>query len=83
VPGDYVIATGRAHSVGDFVRTAFEAVGLDHGDHVSVDPDLVGRFDIDTVVGDPDKAHRILGWSAQTPFHDMVAAMVRAELAAA
>ena len=81
-PGDYVIGTGVAHSVRDFVETAFASLGLSADDHVRIDPDLARPADIEEIVADPSKARRELGWEARTGFEELVELMVRADLEA-
>jgi GDPmannose 4,6-dehydratase len=79
---DYVLATGRAHSVRDLVDVAFGHVGLAVEDCVVVDPAHVRPGDAVTLVGDPSRARERLGWAPKTAFPDMIAAMVEADLAA-
>jgi GDPmannose 4,6-dehydratase len=77
---DFVIATGRAHSVQDLVNAAFAHVGLRADDHVIVDPELVRPPDPTPLVGDPSKARHALGWKAETSFADLVGSMVESYL---
>ncbi len=78
---DYVVATGRAHSVRDFVRVAFEAAGLgSYEPYVVVDPAFVRPAEVDVLVGDAGKARRELGWKPQVGFEELVAMMVEADL---
>lgn len=79
-PQDYVLATGRTHTVERFVQLAFEVVGLDYHDYVVQDPRFMRPADVDLLVGDPSKAKRELGWEAKTSFEDLVRIMVEAEL---
>ena len=79
-PDDYVIGTGVAHSVDDFVDAAFACVDLRREDHVRIDPDLVRPADIEEVVADPAKAREELGWEARVGFEELVEMMVRADL---
>jgi GDPmannose 4,6-dehydratase len=81
-PGDYVIGTGVAHSVRDFVDAAFAFVDLNADDRVRIDPDLARPADIEEVVADPSKAKRELGWEARVGFEQLVELMVRADLEA-
>ena len=80
---DYVLATGRTHSVERFVELAFETVGLDYRPYVVQDPQFMRPADVDLLVGDPAKAKAKLGWEAVTPFEELVKLMVEAELKAA
>jgi GDPmannose 4,6-dehydratase len=80
-PDDYVIATGEAHTVEEFVAAAFDEVGLDWREHVRFDESFArGAADSPELVGDPAKAHDRLGWEAETGFGDLVRMMVRADL---
>ncbi len=78
---DYVIATGRSHSVRDFVRLAFEAAGLgSYESYVVVDPRFVRPAEVDRLIGDASKAHRVLKWKPEVTFEQLVALMVEADL---
>jgi GDPmannose 4,6-dehydratase len=78
-PSDFVIATGRMHSLADFVEKVFAAVGLDPRRHVESDSSLLRPLDLKYSVGDPSKAEKILGWKATVPFDEMIDRLVRAE----
>jgi GDPmannose 4,6-dehydratase len=79
-PEDYVLATGRTHTVGRFAELAFKTVGLDYLDYVVQDPRFMRPADVDLLVGDPGKALRQLGWQTTTTFEELVDIMVKAEL---
>jgi GDPmannose 4,6-dehydratase len=81
VPGDYVIATGRSHSLEEFVAAAFAAVQLDWRDHTVVTPALYRPADISEGRGNAARAAAALDWRARKLMPDVVAAMVEAELA--
>ena len=78
-PDDYVIATGQAYSVRDFLREAFELVGLDWRDWVSIDPKYYRPAEVDLLLGDATKAREKLGWQPTVDFKGLVAMMVDAE----
>jgi GDPmannose 4,6-dehydratase len=79
---DYVIATGVAHSVADFVAAAFDRVGIaDWQQYVRTDPAFVRPVDAAEQVGDSAKARQVLGWAPTVDFAQVVAAMVDADLA--
>ncbi|RMI13287.1 GDP-mannose 4,6-dehydratase [Cellulomonas triticagri] len=79
---DWVVATGRAHSVAEFVAAAFAAAGLDDWErHVRVDPALLRTGDAPELVGDPGRAERELGWRRTHDLTGLVAAMVAHDLA--
>jgi GDPmannose 4,6-dehydratase len=75
---DFVIATGTSSTLEDFVRQVFECVDLDWREHVDHDPSLVRPADIETSVGNPDKARRLLGWQAHTKLPEIVRNLVAA-----
>jgi GDPmannose 4,6-dehydratase len=79
-PEDFVIATGKTHSVRDLVRIAFEHVGLDPADHVRTDPRFLRPAEIEHLIGDASKAREKLGWEPRTSFEDMIKLMVDADL---
>jgi GDPmannose 4,6-dehydratase len=76
---DFVIATGVANSLRDFVASAFEAAGLDWQAHVVIDPQLIRPAEIAANRGDPAKAGRLLGWKPRHFMPDVVQFMVEAE----
>lgn len=78
-PDDFVIATGRAHALREFVAAAFAANGLDWREHVESDPALMRPSDIAHSVGDPGKAARVLGWRARVDMAELVRRLVHAE----
>ncbi|MBA3761527.1 MAG: GDP-mannose 4,6-dehydratase [Gemmatimonadales bacterium] len=79
-PQDYVIGTGKAHSVRQLVEAAFGHVGLDWQDHVVTDPRFVRPAEVDLLLADPSKAKRDLGWTPKVQFSELVAMMVDADL---
>ena len=77
---DYVVATGEARSVRDFVVAAFAAVGVsDWKAHVEIDPGLYRPADPRALVGDASRL-RSLGWRPEVGFEDLVSIMVQADL---
>ena len=81
VADDYVIATGRSHSVAEFVAAAFRAAGIDDWErHVRVDPAFVRPVDAVELTGDASRARVRLGWAPTVGFDEVVARMVRADL---
>ena len=79
-PDDYVICTGRTHSVRELCQAAFGHVGLDWRDFVAVDPRFVRPAEVDLLVGDASKAKEVLGWQPTVSFETLVALMVDADL---
>ena len=81
-PADFVVGTGRQHSVAEFARLAFEHVGLDPDDFVRADPKRMRPAEVDTLLADPTKAREQLGWSARTGLEELARMMVEADLEA-
>jgi len=79
-PGDYVVATGEAHSVREFCEAAFAVVDLDWADHVRVDPRYERPSEVDVLLGDSSKARAELGWEPSVDFAGLVRLMVEADL---
>jgi len=79
-PDDYVVATGRQHSVGELVELAFGYAGLDWKEHVQIDPELFRPAEVNTLCGDASKARAVLGWEPAVTFPELVRMMVEADL---
>ena len=80
-PDDYVIATGKTHSVRDLVGLAFERVGLDSEEFVQIDRSLErGKAELHDLVGDPSKARERLDWEPTMSFEELVHMLVDADL---
>jgi GDPmannose 4,6-dehydratase len=79
-PEDFVIATGQAHSVRDCLEIAFDQAGVAVDEHVVVDPDLQRPAEVDHLIGDYDKAKRLLGWEPRTSFEELIRLMVDSDL---
>ncbi len=81
-PDDYVVATGETHSVEEFVQETFSYLDLDWKEYVIQDQRFYRPAEVDLLVGDPDKAGRILGWEPSVDFRGLVRLMVDADMAA-
>ena len=81
-PDDYVVGTGEAHSVREFVELAFDHVGLDWRRHVEIDQRYKRPAEVDYLLADWRKAREKLGWKPSVGFADLVRLMVDADLAA-
>ena len=79
-PSDYVIATGEAHSVKEFLIEAFSLVGLDWEEFVAVDKRYFRPTEVDLLIGDASKAKKELNWQAKTSFKELVRIMVEEDL---
>jgi GDPmannose 4,6-dehydratase len=77
---DYVIATGETHTVQRCVEIAFERVGVDWREHVTIDDGLKRPAEVDLLVGDAAKAERELGWTPKVGFDRLIELMVDADL---
>lgn len=80
-PGDYVIATGRMHSIRDLLQAAFERVGLDWQAHVQFDAAHLRPREVDLLCGDYSRAKSLLGWEPKTTFEQLIHLMVDADRA--
>jgi len=79
-PADFVIASGKTHTVRDLVRIAFEHVGLDWQKYTVQDPKFIRPAEVDLLLGDPSKARRLLGWEPEVSFEELIRMMVDADL---
>ena len=79
-PNDFVIATGKNHTVRDLAQIAFDRAGLDYKKFVEVDPKLVRPAEVDVLLGDPSYAQKKLGWKPQVSFEKLIQMMVDADL---
>ncbi|MET0514894.1 MAG: GDP-mannose 4,6-dehydratase [Nitrospiraceae bacterium] len=79
-PEDFVIATGEAHSVRDFVSLAFGAVDLDYKKYVKLGPQFLRPAEVDHLIGSPAKAEKVLGWKPKVSFQRLVEMMVQSDL---
>jgi GDPmannose 4,6-dehydratase len=77
---DYVIATGRTTTVREMCRIAFAHAGLNHEDHLVIDPAFFRPAEVDLLLGDPSKAQRKLAWRARTSLETLITTMVDADL---
>ena len=76
-PDDYVIATGRTHSIRDLLDVAFKHVGIDDwGKHVEQDPRFFRPAEVDLLIGDAAKAKDELGWTPKVSFEELITMMV-------
>ena len=79
-PGDYVIGSGRAHTVRQLVEVAFEYVGLDWHNHVTTNQELLRPAEVDHLVADASRARKELAWSPEVDFRALIHMMVDADL---
>jgi GDPmannose 4,6-dehydratase len=81
-PDDFVVATGTAYSVRDFVQFSFEHVGLDWKKYVKYDERYERPTEVDALIGDSSKAESVLGWKAKVLTPELATIMVDADVAA-
>jgi GDPmannose 4,6-dehydratase len=81
-PTDYVVATGTAYTVRDFVQFAFERAGLDWEEHVRFDERYLRPSEVDALIGDASKAEAELGWKPTVLTPELARIMVDADRAA-
>jgi len=81
-PEDYVIGTGESHSVEDFVRLAFEEVGISDWEKYveSNNPSYMRPAEVDYLIADYSKAKNELGWKPKTSFPELVKMMVKSDI---
>ncbi|MGZ4787330.1 MAG: GDP-mannose 4,6-dehydratase [Terriglobales bacterium] len=80
-PDDYVIATGENHSVGEFAELAFSMAGLNARDYVKIDDKYKRPAEVDNLLGNCEKAKKVLGWQYSMKFNDLVREMVESDIA--
>jgi GDPmannose 4,6-dehydratase len=78
-PEDFVIATGVSHPVRRCLEIAFDQAGIAIADHVEIDPGLQRPAEVDHLIGDSSKANRMLGWTPETSFEQLIRLMVDAD----
>ena len=79
-PDDYVIATGEAYSVSDFLEAVFGQLDLDWQDYVEIDPYYFRAAEVDFLQGDPSKAKNKLGWIPKISFQELARLMTEHDL---
>ncbi|MEN9215619.1 MAG: GDP-mannose 4,6-dehydratase [Gloeomargarita sp. DG02_4_bins_56] len=79
-PDDYVVATGEAYSVQEFLETAFGLLDLDWRAYVKIDPRYFRPTEVDYLLGDATKAHKQLSWQPRCSFKELVQMMVEHDL---
>ncbi len=81
-PEDFVLATGKTHSIRDLLEVAFGEVGLDWQKYVEIDPKFIRPAEVDHLCGDARKAREKLGWTPKVSFEELIRMMVRSDLEA-
>ncbi len=81
-PDDYVIATGKTHTVQRLLEVAFETADLNWRDYAVQDPKFMRPAEVDLLIGDPSKAQTHLQWEPQVSFEELIQMMVESDIAA-
>jgi GDPmannose 4,6-dehydratase len=79
-PDDFVIATGKTHSVKEFLQTAFDYVDLDYHDYLTIDNKLYRPSEVNILQGNASKARNKLNWVPKTSFEELVHEMVDGDI---
>jgi len=79
-PEDFVISSGKTHTVRELVETAFERVGLDYSKYVVLDPKFIRPAEVDLLIGDSSYAKKKLGWAPEVSFKELIHMMVDADM---
>jgi GDPmannose 4,6-dehydratase len=80
-PDDYVVGTGKTHSVRELCEAAFGHLDLNWQDYVVQDPEFYRPAEVDLLVSDPSKVRKRLGWAPEVSFGELIEMMVEADLA--
>ena len=80
-PDDYIVATGKFHTLGDFLDKSFKSIGVDDwSKYVVQDPRYMRPADVFYLAGNADKAKSKLGWKPKTSFEGMIDIMVKNDI---
>lgn len=79
-PSDYVLATGNAYTVKDFLIKCFTFINKDYRDYVEIDPDLYRPAEVEYLKGDSQKARSELGWTPSISFDELVQDMIVSDI---
>jgi GDPmannose 4,6-dehydratase len=79
-PDDFVVATGKSHSVQDFLDETFSILGLKWQDHIQIDSNLYRPNEVEDLLGDPSKIKNTLGWKHEISFQDLVKEMLHSDM---
>ena len=79
-PEDWVIATGEAHSVKEFLDISFNHVGLKWEDYIKIDEKYIRPNEVNYLLGNPNKAKDLLDWKPKVSFEDLAVMMVESDL---
>ena len=80
-PDDYVIATGKCHTVEDFLKKSFSLLELDYRVYLNIDKTLYRPSEVMVLMGNYSKAKRVLGWKPTITFEELIREMVESDMA--
>jgi GDPmannose 4,6-dehydratase len=80
IPDDFVISTGQSYSVEEFLKKAFEFVGLNYLNHIEIDPELYRPSEVELFRGDSSKAKNVLNWQPKISFGELIKDMVSSDI---
>ena len=81
-PEDFVIGTGKEYSVEEFAKKTFDHIGLNYKDYISIDEKLIRPAEVDTLLANYSKAKKMLNWSPEITFDELVVDMIESDLKA-
>ena len=76
-PDDFVIGTGKTHTVREFLQIVFEELNLNYEDYLVIDPRFFRPAEVEILVADPAKARDKLAWNPKVTFEELALSMVR------
>jgi len=79
-PDDFIVATGKSHSLEAFLERVFQALNLDWREHTEVNSSLFRPSDLKYSHANPEKAAKVMGWTAKTDFQMLIDILVQTEL---
>jgi GDPmannose 4,6-dehydratase len=80
-PENFVVGSGKCHTVRNVCEVAFGHLGLNWEEHVVTDPEFVRPAEVDHLCADPAKAKKVLGWKPEVSFEQMIEMMADADMA--
>lgn len=78
-PEDFVIGTGQTHTVREFLKIAFDVIGLNYQDYLVIDPLFFRSAEVEELMADSSHAKKQLNWASEVEFEDLVSMMVEAD----
>lgn len=79
-PVDYVVGTGKTHSVREFCEITFSKLDMNYKDYVVIDPKLFRPADVEVLLADSSRIRNELGWSPKVDFNSLIDIMIEGEL---